>query len=117
MESAFGIDHGYDEIEKFEGLGTGLASMTRNVGSALSRKGAGLRRAAQPGTGARMATPGKINKPMQSIGAGMGKVGGSLRKLSTNMAANPIKTGAIATGVGGVGVGAAGAGLYSNRRR
>jgi hypothetical protein len=64
-----------------------------------------------------MATPGKVNKPMQNVGAGLGKVGGGLRKLSTNMAANPIKTGAIATGVGAAGVGAAGAGLYSNRRR
>lgn len=117
MISAFGVEHGGDqEIEKFAGLGAGLATATRGLGSAMSRGGAGMRRAAKPGMGSRMATPGKINKPMQALGTGMGKAGGQLRRLGGGMSARPGLTGGLAAGGAGAGLGG-GAALLGNRRR
>jgi len=115
MESAFGVDHGYQEIEKglFSAMGGGLAGATRGLGSSLSRSGAGMRRNARPGVGGRMATPGKVNKPMQALGTGMGMAGGGLRKLSAGMAKRPGLTGGLAAG--GAGAGVAGGGFMAGR--
>jgi len=103
MESAFGIDHGPEEIAKF-----GLGSVGGMVGGA-ARLGA-------------KKTGQLANKvPANKFGAGPAKAGligagRGLKKVSGFAAQRPNLTGGLGVGAAATGVGGAG-GMFANRRR
>ena len=108
MYSAFGVDHGYEEIEKWEipgmaAMGGGLARGASKMSGKLVQ--VGQRNALHTGTSGLMPKLGGLQR---SAGAGLGRLAGG-------MAARPGLTGGIATGTA---LGSAGlAGAASGRRR
>lgn len=108
MDSAFGIDHGYEEIEKFglAGLGGSVAGGTKKLAGALGRPSAGLRRGVAT-------NPSPIGAAKMGVGTAGGRAAGGLRKLGAGMAKRPGLTGGVAAGGAGVGAG----GMFANRRR
>jgi hypothetical protein len=111
MNSAFGVDHGYEEIEKFGfgGIGGALAGGTKKLATGLSRGSAGMRRAGR-------SQGGFAGGAQTKLGTAGGMAGGQLRKLGQGMAKRPGLTGGLAAGGGAAGAGAAG-GAFANRRR
>ena len=116
MESAFGIDHGYDEVSKavpsFGSLGTKMAGGATKLGNKTRRAGAGNIRGA-----ASAQKPGGAG-----IGGFMGRTqmraGGALKQLGAGMAQRPGLTGGLTAGAGAVGAGAGiSAGDKALRRR
>jgi hypothetical protein len=119
MNSAFGIDHGYDEIEKasLAGFGRVLSESTSKLGRGLSRSGVknqqgGIRSAFNQTSTAKQ-VPGVARAMGGRAQVGLG---GQLRKLGAGMKKNPGLTGGLAVGGGAAGVGGA-AGMFANRRR
>jgi hypothetical protein len=112
MESAFGIDHGYEEIEKFGfgALGAKIGVGAVKAGQGLSRGSAQMRRAG------RAAGPGFMGSAQKKIGAAGGMAGGQLRKLGQGMQKRPGLTGGLAAGGAAAGAGGAG-GAFMNRQR
>jgi hypothetical protein len=136
--SAFGIDHGYEEVGKFvnpmEAMkgargavkaatagahrAPGLSSVSKPVGALRTFTGGvganisgGLKRAGAAVTG----NPGKRAAPTLRT-----KVGGGLTSLGQKSFAQPYKTGAIGLGAAGAGAGAVGAGgaaAFGGRRK
>jgi hypothetical protein len=104
--SAFGIDHGYEELGEIEKFS--LASVGSKLGQATSRMGG------------KMAVGGarqiKTNPGAGGFGHMRVKAGGALRRLGTTMSRNPGATGGIAAGAGAGAIGTAGA-VATNRRR
>src|SRR5262245_21786351 len=108
MQSAFGIDHGYDEIEKFsiaggaERLGAGVGGMFRRGAKVAGQQ-------ANKFQGSERMGAGFMHGTLKRTGQGM-------RKVSRFAAARPGTVGGITAG--GAGVGAAGVGgvAYGNRR-
>jgi hypothetical protein len=111
MESAFGIDHGHEEIAKlgFGGLGGAIAGGTRKLATGLGRGSAGLRRGAAT-------NPSAIGGAKMKLGTAGGRAAGGLRKLGQGMASRPGLTGGVAAGGAAAGVGG-GAAAIGNRRR
>ena len=119
MESAFGIDHGYEDIEKFSigglgSLGSKMAGAATQSGNKLRRAGAANLRSSKslalsPGTSTSRAATGNMKM----------KMGGGLKKLGQGMAAKPALAGGLAVGGATAGVGAAGVagGSMMQRRR
>lgn len=117
--SAFGVDHGYEEISKVS-----LGGMLKPIqGFAGGVKG-GFQGKAKMGTpmstsfnrGAKLG--GKTASGLKAVGADTGQIASRLGmpKMGTKMQANPLKTGAAVAGAGGAG--AAGGGMaLSNRRK
>jgi hypothetical protein len=112
MESAFGIDHGYETIEKFGfgALGTKMAGAAVGGGNKLRRAGAaGIRGSASAQKPGGTGVAGFMGR------SGM-QAGGGLKKLGQGMAARPGLAGGLAAGGAAGGAGGAG-GMFMNRRR
>lgn len=117
MESAFGIDHGYEEIDKalpgmgaLSSLGTKMAGAATGAGNKLRRAGAGNIRSSKS-----LALAPGAAKGRAAAGGMKMRAGGALKKLGQGMAAKPGLAGGLAAG--GAGAGAlGGAGLMANRR-
>ena len=107
MESAFGIDHGYEEIEKglFSSVGEAATLGTKKLATGLGRNSAVMRRGA-PAGGVK-----------QTLGGMGGKAAGGLRKLGQGMAARPGLTGGLTVGGAGLGAAGVGAGAHSMATR
>ena len=118
MESAFGVDHGHEEIAKFGfgGLGAGIARKTTQLGSRLGGAGAGNTGAAR--AMGKPPTPGMrgVKRGLGAAGAGQSAMGGQLKRLGAGMAKRPGLTGGVAAGGAAAGAGG-GAAAYGNRRR
>ena len=123
MYSAFGVDHGYEEIEKWSIPGAGAIS---RLGSAMGGKttsmGAGLRR--MGGRNKSMATKAgkKGNKSFQVRGQGrlgqaQSAVGARLKQAGGAMSRNPGVTGGTAVGTTALGVGGGGYALGHDRKQ
>ena len=111
MESAFGIDHGHEEIAKF-----GLAGLGSKIAGGTMKLGQGLRSSGASNMAMGRRAGGGFGQGMQRGGAGRVKAGGQLRKLGQGMAKRPGLTGGIAAGGAAAGVGG-GAAAIGNRRR
>jgi hypothetical protein len=116
MESAFGIDHGYSEIDKAWGMGA-LTSLGGKMAGAATGAGNTLRRAGASNLRSSKSlalAPGQAKRRAATGGMKMG-AGGALKKLGQGMAAKPGLAGGLAVGgaAGGLGGGAA---LMSRRR-
>ena len=110
MESAFGIDHGYDEVAK---AGPGLIRpLGREIGMAARRGASSVGRAA-----------GKnINKPgiQGAVGRGQVSVGRGLKRISNTAMNRPGLAGGAAVGgvaAAGVGAGAVGGSMMNRNQK
>ena len=119
MYSAFGVDHGYDEISKL-GLGGAFTGLGARIGGGVERYGSNVRRigAQQMGT-ARKA--GSAISPQQAHGLKVGgaanvRSGGKIRSVGQAMQRRPGLTGGLAAGGAAAGIGG-GAAAIGNRRR
>jgi hypothetical protein len=111
MESAFGIEHGY-EIEKgvfggIESLGT--KAVTR--GNAMRRTGAASIRSSKS-----LALSPEESTHRFKTGTQQLKRGTNLKRIGSPLANHPTAVGVGAIGAGAAGVGG-GAALYANRRQ
>jgi len=115
MESAFGVDHGYQEIEKLSlgGAGMKLAGMATGAGNTLRRTGAAQMRGASGFGAGKHAAPVKFAGARKALGQGGMMAGGALKKLGTGMAARPRLAGGLAAG--GATAGVAGGGFMAGR--
>lgn len=104
MESAFGIDHGYEDISKFSlsGLGSGLGRLTNRAGGKVATGGIKTM---------------KTNPGMGRFGQAQFQAGGQLRKLGQGMMRRPGLTGGVAAGGGAATLGGAAGAFQSHRRR
>jgi hypothetical protein len=136
--SAFGVDHGPDEIEKLanpltalrtfggaakagQGLGQvggALKSVGSGVGGAIGRGGMRLGRAGSGNIGAaRIAGPGRGAQGVRALGRGQQRLGAGLNRVGTAAVRRPGLTGGTAL-TGGVGaVGGTGYAMGSRRRQ
>jgi len=117
MISAFGVDHGYEEIEKFGalglaskvgGLGTKIASHAMGGGTALKSAGA-----ANVASSKSLALAPRQAAKRSIMGQGQLKVGGALQRTAGFAAKRPKLAGGLA--VGGAGAGVAGGGFAAGR--
>lgn len=102
MISAFGVEHGYDDIEKFDlpGAGKAFGAGLRRVGTSLST---GFKGVAKP-------SPSPIGSMANKVGIGANKTLGHIKTgLGTTKGKVIAGTG---IGVGGAGVGY---GIHRNR--
>jgi len=113
MQSAFGVEHGYDEIEK--AFGPGLSAIGSAVGRGTKKLGQLSRTssAAQMRVGRKMGGP--VGRLTQQGGARGVRLGGQIRRLGAGMQQRPGFTGAATLTAGGAGI--AGGSAYMNRRR
>lgn len=117
MISAFGVDHGYETIEKI-GLGGGLTRLGQKLGSGAQKAGLGVQnrgaslaqKAKKPGTGL------LGQRATGALGEGHLQAGGRLHGLGQKMLERPKLTGGLAAGGAGA-AGLGGAGSLLNRRR
>lgn len=114
MESAFGVDHGPEEISKL-GLG-GISSLGSKIGAKTMKVGQGLRQSGANNMAMGRRAGGGFGAGMQAGGARRVQAGGQLKKLGAGMAKRPGLTGGLAVGGGAAGVAGAG-GLLANRQR
>jgi hypothetical protein len=128
MESAFGIDHGYEDIEKF-----GFGALGAKIGGGLAAGGSKLARSGAQAMGAgRKMQAGKLG--VGSFGAGSSQamqhgkgmmIGGRLKaktglgmnKLGQGMLKRPGLTGGLAAGGAAAGIGGGAAAIGNRQRR
>lgn len=112
MESAFGVEHGGEEIAKF-GLPTGLIKPITSLGSKIG--------GATRSMGGKTMTSGikqiKTSPNMGKVGQAKLGAGGALRRAGSTMAAHPTTTGGIGAGVAAGGVAAGVSTLGNNQRK
>jgi len=136
MYSAFGVDHGYDEIEK---IGNPVAALrtfgtaakeaisplkVKMAGGGAAHRAPGLAGMPKPAEAVRGFTGGvgaRVSGGLKQMGAKVsgapgkraapglrGRVGGALTSLGQRSFSHPIGTGAAALGAGGAAVGGGG---------
>jgi hypothetical protein len=117
MESAFGIDHGYEDIAKFgfAGLGAKIGQKTAQAGQGLRRIGA--QNMANSRQTSKMPGMGGMGRMGQRAGATSVRQGGMLRGLGQRMQKRPGLTGGLAAGGAAAGVGGAGGALMNRNKR
>jgi hypothetical protein len=136
MISAFGVDHGYQDVEKLAnpiqalrtlgggaakvaGAGAhrapGMSAMPKPAGALRTLTGqagvgvsGGLKRLGAKVTG----TPGKRAAPTMRT-----RLGGAITGLGQRTTSNPVRTGAVALGGGAAAVGGGGLAIGNRRRQ
>lgn len=142
MISAFGVDHGGDEVSKianplgalrtFGGAATGGVKAAMGAGTG-ARRATGMAALPKPAEAFRSATGGlgaRVSGGLKSAGARISgapgkraapglrqKAGGALTGLGQKTFARPVATGAATLGAGGAAAGAGGVAAFGGRRR
>jgi hypothetical protein len=106
MESAFGIDHGYEDIEKFSFGGGMLRTLGTGIGQSLRRG------ASQTGKAAGRSIAG--GNP--ATGKAQIKIGQGLKRASNFAMQRPKLAGGLAAGGAAATVGGAGFAAGNNKR-
>jgi len=106
--SAFGVDHGYEDIEKI-GLGGVVSTVGRRLGMGVSQAGRGVQRMGQQNA----ARTGSLRPKM---GGMANRAGLGIRRAGAAMGRNPGVTGGVAAGGAAAGAGGIGASMFNRKR-